>query len=110
MAWVMPVITGIANAMEIVTFIQFIEEEAIQSSALGTFLALRHGSMRGAILGITRTRNILLHLKTINDSIGWVAIYSKGCFADFVEATETNLLIYDELLLTMAKKKAESRQ
>ena len=108
MAWVMPVIEGIANAMEIVTFIQFIEEEAIQSAALGTFLALRHGSARGASLGITQTRSILLHLKTINETIGWVAIYSKGCFADFVEATENNLEIYDDLLLTMAKAKAAS--
>jgi len=108
MVWVMPVIEGIANVMEIVTFIQFIEEEAIQSASLGTFLAFRHGSARGSSLGITKTRSILLHLKTINETIGWVAIYSKGCFADFVEATENNLEIYDDLLLTMAKGKAAS--
>ena len=110
MVWVMPVITGLINAMEIVTFIQFIEEEAIQSAALGTFLALRHNSIRGAVLGITRTRTILMHLETINESIGWVAIYSKGCFADFVTATKTNLEIYDDLILTMAKAKAASSQ
>lgn len=110
MVWVMPVITGLINAMEIVTFIQFIEEEAIQSAALGTFLALRHNSIRGATLGITQTRTIVMHLETINESIGWVAIYSKGCFADFVNATRTNLEIYDDLLLTMAKAKAASRQ
>ncbi len=110
MVWVMPVITGLVNAMEIVTFIQFIEEEAIQSAALGTFLALRHNSIRGTTLGITQTRTILLHLEAINETIGWVAIYSKGCFADFVKATRTNLEIYDDLLLTMAKAKAASRQ
>lgn len=110
MAWVLPVIKGIANAMEIVTFIQFIEEEAIQSAALGTFLAFRHGSIRGAALGINRTLVCLMHLKTINDTIGWVAIYSKGCFADFVEATETNVKIYEDLLLLKSKAKAASMQ
>ena len=109
MAWV-AVIKGLIQAAEIVTFIQFIEEEAIQSSSLGTFLAFRHGSMRGASLGITQTRSILLNLKNINLLVGFIAIYSEGCFRDFIAATETNLEIYDDLLLTMAKGKAAGRQ
>lgn len=99
MAWVMPVITGIANVMEIVTFIQFIEEEAIQSAALGVFLAVRSRSYRGASLGITLLEGELIpHLKLINETVGWVAIYSKGCFSDFVKASETNLEIYKDIL------------
>ncbi len=35
MAFLIPVLTGMANVMEIVTFIQFIEEEAIQSASHG---------------------------------------------------------------------------
>jgi len=104
MAWVLPVVKGLVNIMEIITFIQFIEEEAIQSAALGVFLAIRARSNRGAVLGILLLENELIpHLRLINDSIGWLAPYSKGCFADFALAQETNLEIYKDILY--AKKK-----
>jgi len=99
MVWIMPVVAGIANVMEIVTFIQFIEEEAIQSASLGVFLAIRGKSYKGASLGMSLLRSELIpHLKTINESIGWIAIYSKGCFGDFVKAAETNLEIYEDIM------------
>ena len=99
MALLLPVLKGIANVMEIVTFIQFIEEEAIQSAALGVFLAIRAKSFRGASLGITLLRGRLIpHLKDINEYVGWMAPYSQGCFGDFVIATETNLEIYEDIL------------
>ena len=104
MAWLIPVLKGLANVMEIITFIQFIEEEAIQSAALGVFLAIRGKSYRGASLGITLLRGTLIpHLKDINQAVGWLAPYSEGCFADFILSTETNLEIYEDILF--AKKK-----
>ncbi|MBA7622320.1 hypothetical protein ES703_29695 [subsurface metagenome] len=104
MAWILPVLKGIANVMEVVTFIQFIEEEAIQSASLGVFLAIRAKSMRGAVLGMQLLQGELIpHLKDINQYCGWIAPYSQGCFADFVKATETNLEIYRDILF--AKKK-----
>jgi hypothetical protein len=104
MAWILPVLVGIANIMEVVTFIQFIEEEAIQSASLGVFLAIRAKSMKGAVLGIQLLQDELIpHLKAINENIGWMAPYSKGCFADFIKATETNVVIYQDILF--AKKK-----
>lgn len=104
MAWILPVVAGVANIMEVITFIQFIEEEAIQSAALGVFLSIRSRSYRGASLGITLLRGELIpHLKAINDTIGWLAPYSKGCFADFIKATETNLAIYDDILFAAKK-------
>lgn len=105
MAWVAPVmsmLSGVQDMMSAITFIQFIEEEAIQSAALGTFLALRARSPRAASLGISRCRIIVEHLRVINNGIGVAAPYSRGCFADFILATETNLEIYDELLLRLA--------
>ncbi|MBA7520691.1 hypothetical protein ES705_12787 [subsurface metagenome] len=103
MALLLPVLKGLVNVMEIVTFIQFIEEEAIQSAALGVFLAIRAKSYRGASLGITLLRGQLIpHLRDINEYVGWLAPYSQGCFADFVLATETNLEIYEDILF--AKK------
>jgi len=99
MAWILPVIEGVANVMEAVTFIQFIEEEAIQSASLGVFLAIRGKSKRGAILGMSLLRiQLIPHLKLINEQFGWIAPYSAGCFADFIKAAETNLEIYDDLL------------
>jgi len=99
MAALLAVLEGISNVMEIVTFIQFIEEEAIQSAALGVFLAIRNKSYSGASLGITLLRGELIpHLKEINDYAGYLAPYSKGCFADFIKASETNLEIYESIL------------
>jgi len=96
---ILAALKGLANIMEIVTFIQFIEEEAIQSASLGVFLAIRSKSYRGASLGITLLRGRLIpHLKDINEVCGWIAPYSEGCFADFIIATETNLEIYEDIL------------
>jgi len=104
MAWILPALEGVANVMEVVTFIQFIEEEAIQSANLGCFLAIRAKSYRGASLAITLLRGELIpHLKDINTYAGWLAPYSKGCFEDFIKASETNLEIYEDILF--AKKK-----
>lgn len=105
MAWILPVITGIANVMEILTFIQFIEEEAIQSAALGTFLALRAGTMQGASKGMHRVDVCCTHLEAINNTLGWIAPYSKGCFSDFAEATRTNLEIYMDIIYAKMKEK-----
>ncbi|MBA7587274.1 hypothetical protein ES708_29299 [subsurface metagenome] len=99
MAAILAALTGIANLMEIITFIQFIEEEAIQSAGLGVYLAIRGKSYRGASLGITLLRGQLIpHLKEINEYAGYAAPYSQGCFADFIVAAETNLEIYEDIL------------
>jgi hypothetical protein len=104
MAAILAALQGVANVMEIVTFIQFIEEEAIQSAALGVFLAIRGKSYRGASLGITFIRGQLLpHLRDINDYAGYLAPYSKGCFKDFADATELNLEIYEAILFAHKK-------
>lgn len=102
-AW-MAVLEGLKEVMSIVTFIQFIEEEAIQSASLGVFLAIRGKSYRGASLGITLLRGQLIpHLKTCNETVGWMAPYSEWCFADFIKATETNLEIYEDILFARKK-------
>ena len=103
MAFLIPILAGIANVMEIVTFIQFIEEEAIQSASLGLFLSVRAKSYRGSCLAMSLLRGQLIpHLKDINECVGWMAPYSEGCFADFILASETNLEIYEDILF--AKK------
>jgi len=99
MAWILLALEGVANIMEVVTFIQFIEEEAIQSTSLGIFLALRAKSYPAASMGMSLLRGqLLLHLKDINEYAGWMAPYSKGCFKDFCDATELNLEIYENIL------------
>lgn len=99
MAAILAALTGVANLMEIITFIQFIEEEAIQSASLGVFLAIKAKSYRGASLGITLLRGRLIpNLKAINEYAGYAAPYSQGCFADFILAAETNLEIYEDIL------------
>jgi len=99
MAHLLPILAGLANVMEIVTFVQFIEEEAIQSAALGVFLSIRGKSPGGAARGIGLLEAILIpHLKDINYYAGWMAPYSNGCFQDFILATETNVQIYKDIM------------
>lgn len=104
MAFLLPILLGIANVMEIVTFIQFIEEEAIQSASLGVFLAIRGRSHAAAVQAMSLLEFTLIpHLKDINDYVGWMAPYSKGPFADFVLATQTNLEIYKDIVFARKK-------
>jgi hypothetical protein len=103
-AWLLPVLTGVAEVMSAVTFIQFIEEESIQACMLGSFLALKAKNYKAANLAIQRTRGtLLLHLSLINQSLGWLAPYSKGCFQDYITATETLLEVYDMLFIQAQK-------
>jgi hypothetical protein len=104
MSWVLPVLTGVAEVMSAVTFIQFIEEESIQACMLGSFLALKAKNYKAANIAIQRTQGtLLLHLKLINESMGWLAPYSKGCFQDYVIATETLLEVYYQLFIQAQK-------
>jgi hypothetical protein len=98
MAWVLPVLEGVTEVMSVVTFIQFIEEEAIQSAALGTYLALKAGVMPAVTKGMYRYDTIVTHLEAINSNLGWLAPYSKWVFQDFCEASRTNLAIFNDLI------------
>lgn len=103
MAWIMPVLGGVMDVMSAVTFIQFIEEEAIQACQLGAYMAFRQKRYRAAGLAMQVTRSQLLyHLKAINEIVGFMAPYSKGAFQDFITATETTLEVYDDLLMGAA--------
>lgn len=99
MAWIMPVLGGVLDVMSAITFIQFIEEEAIQACQLGAYMAFREKRYKAAARAMQVTRNELLyHLKMINEIVGTLAPYSYGAFHDFITATETTLDVYDELL------------
>lgn len=105
MAWVMPVITGVFNIMEVVAFIQFIEEEAIQSAALGAFLSIRQRNYRCAWKAINLLDGELIpHLDRVNREIGWASPYSMGCFHDFVVASQLNVEIYKDLCTAGSKR------
>jgi len=105
MAWVLPVIKGLLNVMQIVAFIQFIEEEAIQSAALGAFLAIRQRNYHAAWRAINLLEQELIpHLEQINTYIGWASPYSMECFHDFVVATRMNIEIYKEICTAGSKR------
>lgn len=104
MAWVLPILVGVANVMETVTFIQFIQEEAIQACGLGIFLAIRQRRYSVASQGCDVLEGTLLyHLQLVNATVGWLAPASKGAFMDFILATQTNLAMYRELLYAAPK-------
>lgn len=104
--WGLWILEGVANVMEVVTFIQFIMEEAVQTASLGTFIALRAGVSTAVTKGINRMNVCVTHLEGCNDSLGWIAPYSKWPFEDFVDATRTNIEIYTDLLYArIAKEK-----
>ena len=100
----MLLLAGVANVMEVVTFIQFIEEEAIQSAGLGTYLALRAGVSTGTTKGLYRLDILCTHLEAMNDQVGWLAPYSKWPFEDFAAATRTNIDIFQDILFARLAK------
>lgn len=105
MAWMMPVITGIFNVMEVVAFIQFIEEEAIQSAALGAFLAIRQKNYHAAWKAINLLEQELIpHLDQVNRELSWACPYALGPFHDFVVASRLNVDIYKELCTAASKR------
>lgn len=105
MAWVMPVIKNVWALMEVVAFIQFIEEEAIQSAALGAFLAIRQRNFKCAWKAIHLLENELIpHLDQVNREIGWASPYSMGCFRDFIVASQLNVEIYKDLCTAGSKR------
>jgi len=104
MAWALPVMQGVMKVMECCTFIQFIQEEAIQSCQLGCFLAFRAKNYKAVSMAMTTTRGVLLpHLRLVNEELGWMAPYSRPAFQDFIVATEVVLDVYDQLLLSALK-------
>jgi len=106
MAWVMPTLSGLFNIMETVTFIQFIEEEAIQAVGLGIFMAIRQRNWTMAWKGIVLLDGQLLpHLEQLNMGIGWASPATVGCFYDFIQATKMNVEIYKELATAGSKAK-----
>ena len=100
MAWILPVLTGVADVMSAITFIEFIEEESIQTCMLGAFIALRQRNYTAARQAIDFCESTLLfHLRYINAMVGWMAPYSKGCFYDYCEATAAQIAVYRQLLV-----------
>lgn len=100
MAAILAALEGVANLMETITFVQFIEEEAIQSASLGVFLAIRQRNYTAAFRCINLLEYTLLpHLIEYNEYAGWIALYSKFCFQDFIAATKANIEVYKDLCL-----------
>ncbi len=96
--WVMPIITGAVELMSTVAFIEFIEEEAIQSAALGAFLAIRQRNYHAARLAIDLLdKELIPHLDAVNIQLSWACPYAIGPFHDFVLASKMNVEIYKEL-------------
>ena len=92
---------NVKKVMETTAFIQFIEEEAIQSAALGAFLAIRVKAYESAWLAINLIEDELLpHLEDLNKDVGWLSPYSQGTFYDFTKATRVNLEIYKAICTT----------
>lgn len=98
MSWVFPVIGQVEFVMSTVAFIQFIEEEAIQSAALGVFLAIRQRNYSAAWKAIDLLdKELIPHLEQVNTALSWLCPYAQGCFYDFVVASKMNVEIYKDL-------------
>jgi hypothetical protein len=99
--WIMPTIEGVAFVMESITFIEFIQEEAIQSCALAAFMAIRSKRYDAArqCLDILES-TLIYHLELVNEAVGPLAPYSVGCFADFVTSAKLSAATMRSLLLS----------
>lgn len=98
MAFILPVLEGVAEVMSAVTFVQFIEEESIQTCSLGIYLAIRARNFTAARQALNTLETVLIpRLKLVNASWGWLAPYSKFCFEDYVTACEAQIEVYKQL-------------
>jgi hypothetical protein len=87
--------------MESITFIEFIEEEAIQTCGLSVYLAVRqkrYAEARDALDTLEYT--LLPHLRLVNQVLGPLAPYSYGSFMDYVSATQVMCNTYRAVLFT----------
>lgn len=104
MKWLFPVIEQVEFVMGTVCFIQFIEEEAIQSAALGAFLSIRQRNYRAAWKAINLLdQELIPHLEAVNAQLSWLCPYAMGCFYDFVQASKMNVEIYKDLCTAGSK-------
>jgi len=105
MSWIFPVIGQIEFVMSTVAFIQFIEEEAIQSAALGAFLSIRQRNYSAAWKAINLLDHELIpHLQAVNAQLSWLCPYAQGCFYDFIQASKMNVEIYKDLCTAGPKR------
>lgn len=105
MAFVLPTIQGIFNVMETVTFMQFIHEEAIQSCAMGVFMAIRARNYSVAWEGMRLLGDVLIpHLEAVNTALGWASPPTFWCFKDFIAASKMNLATMQDLATVGSKR------
>lgn len=94
MAWIPLIIEGLgalADIMETITFIEFIQEEAIQAAGLGAFMAMRSKQYSAASNCVATLDQVLIpNLRLVNESIGKIAVVSYYAFHDFVTASQAS--------------------
>lgn len=93
---------ALQSTMAMVTFLQFIEEEAIQACSLGVYMAMIEKQYSLAWKGIVVLEAVLIpHLEALNLQIGWIYPPTMCCFFDFVTASEMNV----KIMMALATKK-----
>jgi len=93
------ILQGIAFVMEAVTFVQFIQEEALQAAMMSVWMCTRAKRYTKAKEILDQVENRFLpNLRATNLAWGWIALYSKAAFADFADATQASIDAYKEIL------------
>ncbi len=93
------ILQGIAFVMEAVTFVQFIQEEALQAAMMAVWMLVRakRYSKARELLDQVETR-FLPNIRATTSAWGWIAMYSKQAFEDFADATQLSIDAYKEIL------------
>ena len=101
---ILPILEGVQWVMETVTFIEFICEESIQSCGLGVYIAIQQRNYSAAARALNTQKTILVpYLRTIVTTLGPLAPYSMGPFLAFVVASESNISVFEEILIAGKK-------
>jgi len=92
------VLMGVENVISAVVFVMFIYEEAIQTSSIGCYMAIKHRDVNGLDGCILEMRDYAIpHLMNVVENWGWIAPYAWPSFWAFAEASKRTLTVYENI-------------
>ena len=95
-AWIVA-LYGLEYALGIITFYQFILEEAIQGGCMACYIGKKYDKIGTMDPVIDRLENHTIpRLEDYNNTWGYIAIYNRGAFQAFIKASKLAVRAYKQ--------------
>lgn len=91
------IIEGLEYVTGVITFYQFILEEAIQGGCMASYIGQKYDRISRMDPVIEQLENHTIPaLENFNNTWGYIAIWNQGAFAAFVKASKLAVRAYKE--------------